>query len=342
MTILAENTPTKAYCNCLALEKGLDPAGYAGHFTDAIVFEVPLPWKQDLYTDEKVLPQGIRDLLALWLKRYHEGEPYNHRPLLIAPDNEYSQAGLRRVIFYARPKEPFAQFDKTEYLVPLDELGNLAWSLHEDRTALPRFEQYRVPNTENIRDILVCTHGTVDAACAKFGYPLYKHLRDTYANQDLRVWRVSHFGGHVFAPTLMEMPIGHYWAYVEKPQAAQIIQRDKDVESMRGHYRGWAGLDDGFIQTAERDLWQRYGWAWFTYHKTGKILAQDPDKEKPAWAEVQISFASPDGSIAGTAEVRIEVSHYIETISTTGYDHTYAYPQYQVTQLAVSEQVLAR
>lgn len=89
-------------------------------------------------------------------------------------------------------------------------MGTLAWALYEAREQLPTFERYRVPDADKVRDILVGTHGTIDVACAKFGYPLYRHLRDTYADEGLRVWRVSHFGGHVFAPTLMDMPTGHY------------------------------------------------------------------------------------------------------------------------------------
>lgn len=118
---------------------------------------------------------------------------------------------------------------------------------------------------------MVCKHGTVDAARAKFGYPLYKYLRKNHASDELRVWRVSHFGGHVFAPTLMDMPLSHYWAYVEEEQAAQIIQRSGNVRDLRGHYRGWAGLDNSFLQAAEREMWQCEGWDWFAYQKFGQI-----------------------------------------------------------------------
>ena len=55
---------------------------------------------------------------------------------------------------------------------------------------------------------MVCTHGNIDAACARFGYPIYQQLRQNYATQSLRVWRCSHFGGHQFAPTLIDFPSG--------------------------------------------------------------------------------------------------------------------------------------
>ena len=87
-------------------------------FDDAIVVEIPLPWKRNIYQQAGALPQEAVDLLELWLKRYHEGEPYRHGALMIAPDPQYSRPSFRRVMYYERPKGAFAQFNKTEYLVP--------------------------------------------------------------------------------------------------------------------------------------------------------------------------------------------------------------------------------
>ena len=183
----------KCYCNVLAMEKGLDPVGSAGSFDDAVIMEVPLPWKINMYQEAGALPQEIINLLGLWLQHYHEGRGYPHRPLLVAPDESYSQPGMRRVMHYTRTA---VRYEKREYLVPDALFGPLVWALFEAPDDLPRFERYR--DTVTTRDLLVCTHGTVDAACAKFGYPLYSNLRNNHANQNLRVWRVSHFGGHVF------------------------------------------------------------------------------------------------------------------------------------------------
>ncbi|MCU0463372.1 MAG: sucrase ferredoxin [Anaerolineae bacterium] len=330
MTAQAEPT-TKAYCNVLALEKGLDPAGHAGSFNDAVLIETPLPWKKDIYQQADPLPQEALNLMALWLQRYHETGEYGHRPLLIAPDAEYSRPGQRWVMFYTHKPGAFAHYDKVSYSVPVDEVGPLLWAWYESPVDLPHFDMFRAPEADSQRDILVCTHGTIDAACAKFGYPLYNGLRRQHADDGLHVWRVSHFGGHVFAPTLMDMPTGHYWAYVEEAQARQIAARDGEVSALRGHYRGWAGLKSSFLQAAEYELWQRHGWAWFGWDKHGEILAEDDtDPDDPLWADVRITHTTPDG--AEVAHVlRVEVRNHVETITTTGYDKTYHYPQYVVT-----------
>lgn len=318
------------FCNVLAQEKGLDPVGTAGHFEDVIVIETRLPWKRDIYSQPGALPPEMIDLRAQWQKQYQEGRGYPHRSLLVAPDADYSREGFRRVMFYSRQPGMIAQFDKIEYLVPESDIGALVWALYEAREQLPAFEQYRQPDDDSTRDLLVCTHGTIDSACGKFGYPLFNLLRRQYAHDDLRVWRVSHFGGHVFAPTLMEMPTGHLWAYIEGEQAAQIAGRGGDVAALRGHYRGWAGVAAGFVQAAEYELWQRFGWAWFDYAKSGAVLAQDSG-DAPRWADIRIDYVSPDGSDQGAYEARVEVRQFIQTIFSTGSNATHNYPQYAVT-----------
>ncbi len=182
-----------------------------------------------------------------------------------------------------------------------------------------------------MRDLLVCTHGTVDVACAKFGYPLYKYLRQQHAGDHLRVWRVSHFGGHVFAPTLLDLPTGHLWAYVEAAQADQIAARSGSVATLRGHYRGWSALESGLLQAAEAAIWQREGWRWFEYPQQTALIAQAADGETPRWADFRIDYTAPEGS--SSYEARVELDEPVATELSTGDAALYTYPQYRVTRL---------
>lgn len=291
-----------------------------------------------MYEKAGALPQELIDLLALWGDRYRAGQPYSHCPLMIAPDPDYTRPGHRRVIFFSRKPGPFAQFDRQEYLPPDAEVGPLVWALYEAPTELDRFARYQVHTSQQtpVRDLLVCTHGTVDIACAKFGYPLYRRLRDGFSGDSLRVWRVSHFGGHAFAPTVLEMPTGHFWAYLGEEQAEQIAQRDGKVAALRGHYRGWAGVESGFAQAAEREVWQREGWPWFTYAKSCTTLAADPDHEEPHWMELHLDYSDPHG-FRGRYFVRVETGPAVVTRPSSGRSDTHAYPQYVVTHLEAIE-----
>lgn len=321
----------KMYCNHLALEKGLDPGGHATAFEMLLLLEAPLPWRKDMYSTPGTMPPEVLALFALQSQKYQATGLWPPVYLfLIAPDTAYSRRGMRRVILFRRDRPRIAQFARTEYQVPEAEAGPLAWALLAEPTAAANFDRWRVMSGESIRDLLVCTHGTVDAACAKFGFPLYHYLRENYASDSLRVWRVSHFGGHVFAPTMMDMPTGHFWAYVEEAQAAQIVQHEGDVSVLRGHYRGWAGLPNGFLQAAEREMWLREGWDWFNVCKQGELLVQD-NSLPPTWAEICLKF--DEGGKTCSYQTRVEVVQTIDTPHTTGYKETYSYPQYRVAKL---------
>jgi len=329
------------YCNCLAQARGLDPGGHAHGFQDAIVVETPLPWRLNMMQKADPLLQEMIDLLQVWLQAYKDGKGYSHLPMAIAPDPEYSCPGFRRVMTYTRPKGLMAQFDKVEYLVPEKECGPLIWSLYRDRERLPQHERYRLPEHEGTRDILICTHGTVDAACAKFGYPLYRYMRDNLSSAGLRVWRVTHFGGHVFAPTFLDMPTSHYWAYVKREQAKQIIERRGDVTALNGHYRGWAGIDGGFMQALEHQLWQEHGWDWFYYAKAGEIVNQDASDD-PKWTEVRLRYKAPTDAAERVVESRVEISHRIETQHATALDEKIQYAQYRVAQKEIQLDLIAQ
>jgi hypothetical protein len=92
-------------------------------------------------------------------------------------------------------------------------------------------------------------------------------------------------------------------------------------------------MEYGFMQAAEREMWQREGWEWFDYHKSGITIAQGADGESPLWAEVRIKFAARDKNIQGAYAARIEVNRQVETEYATNNTETYPHRQYVVTRL---------
>lgn len=258
------------------------------------------------------------------------------RPLAVAPDPAYSVPGERLVMVHRRPEGPFAHFVGERYRLPEARLGPLIWALLLEPETLGAFKRYREPE-QSTRDLLVCTHGAVDAACAKFGFPLFRRLRAA-APDGVRVWRVTHFGGHVFAPTLLELPSARAWGYLEGDAAAQLLSLTGDVERLCGHYRGWAGLDSSFLQAAEREVWRREGWGWLDVKKRGLTLARGGallEAGESAWERVRLEFWRPDGT-AGAFEAHVELAPSVTTPHSTTSKEDYAYPQYRVAQLSAA------
>lgn len=329
------------FCSVCARQAGLSPVGYGGEaYTTIIAAELPLPWPAGMFSDPQRMPPEALAVMQHIRDEYQRTHQVQIRPLGIAPDADYSTPGMRRVIGWRRPDGPFAQFERDEYLVPEDQLGPLFFALALAPEHLGDFAAYR-QELGDVRDLLVCTHGNVDAACSKFGYPTYARLRRIAADSGgrLRAWRTTHFGGHIFAPTLIDMPHGSYWAYIEPEIAEWLVQREGDLARLREHYRGWAGLPAPFLQVLERELFVRHSWQWLQYAKAGRVLAQDETAAsdehghaEPAWAEVQLDYRAPDGA-TGSITARVELTTRVEVIHTSGRDETYAYPQYAVVWL---------
>lgn len=318
------------FCSVVSKKNDEDPIGSAGYFDHWLIFETPLPWKTNIWLEPDPIPKPV----ILVLKSIWEDE-IKMRTLAIAPDREYSQPGYTRLLYYRRPAAAFARFEKFEYVLPVDAVTPLVVALIKQPEQLPEFEQYQ-QDTSHIRDLMVCTHGNVDAACARFGYPIYRQLRQKYAVASagtLRVWQCSHFGGHRFAPTLVDLPEARYWGHLELGVLDALVKRDRPVTELRFHYRGWGGMTK-FEQIVEREIWMREGWEWLEYYKSGQILAMDEDK---TWAEVRINFTAPNGSLKGAYEAKVEVSGQVMTASWTSSEDDQepieAVNQYRVSRL---------
>ena len=106
--------------------------------------------------------------------------------------------------------------------MPNGELVAAVEALLHGMGGLSHFERYR-QDTALVRDIVVCTHGSRDVCCGRFGYQVYDILRRRYmVRGKIRVWRSSHIGGHRFAPTLIDYPEARYWGHLE-PWAAEEL-----------------------------------------------------------------------------------------------------------------------
>ncbi|MEM8721255.1 MAG: sucrase ferredoxin [Cyanobacteria bacterium P01_G01_bin.39] len=316
------------FCSLVSKANGEDPIGTANPADGWVIVEIPQPWtKQSMMAHPalsqifQALGQGGRKLM----------------PMAVAPNPKYSVPGLVRLLFYQRPNRPFARYDKQEFLVPENQLAQLTEALLQQPNELDNFKTYQ-QSTSQIRDMMVCTHGNVDVACGRFGFPIYKQLSKYAAvsNGELRIWRCSHFGGHQFAPTLLDLPTGQFWGHLEPEILDCLVQRDTTVTELHGFYRGWAGVTK-FEQMVERELWMQYGWEWLNYNKSAQVLAQDTSNESensPDWAEIRFEFTAINNSIKRAYEARVEVCGSVMTAFNSGNEQSLKeVKQYRVSKL---------
>jgi hypothetical protein len=315
------------FCSVVSADSGEDPIGSAWHSERYIMLEIPLPWKYDVL-DSINTPVGVRELV-------HDLYAQQIYPALIgfASDDAYSVDGMSRLIDFQLPDAPFSAYRRREYLIPTDRVAEvLRNSLHGHPH--PDLDSFVVDSDPLQRDILVCTHGAIDACCAKFGYPMYKLLRHMADNPDhhLRVWRCTHFGGHRFAATLLDLPQGRYWGHLTAQDLGPIVRREGNLDALRAHYRGWAALPYGAAQVAEGELFRHGGWEW-TECLVSPGETPPFDWENPVLEEQVVTFAfrHEDRGIEGSVDVRVSPNGFTTTIGSSNSDEWMEAQQFTTT-----------
>ena len=130
---------------------------------------------------------------------------------------------------------------------------------------------------ENERAVLICTQGSHDVCCGSEGTRLaadFEAVLRAYQVADVNepyagaptaggrvtVHRVSHTGGHRFAPTAMTLPDGRMWAGIEAGELATILDQTGDAAGLMSRCRGWWGAATGPAQVGERAVFAEVGW----------------------------------------------------------------------------------
>lgn len=241
------------FCSTGSTNSGESPIGSAWYTPELIVCELPLPWGEDLLKSRNI-PAGFADVMTATYAR----RGYDLGLIGIAPDAAYSVPGHYRLMHCTIAEGSVGRFARRVFLVPHASLTEALDALVHGEIHPTMQEQ-----TDDYRDVLLCTHGAVDSCCAKFGYPLYALMRKMADNtgSNVRVWRSTHFGGHRFAPTTLELPSGRYWGRITPQDASALVHHTSSTESLRHLYRGSAAMPDPVAQAIEGELLANIGWA---------------------------------------------------------------------------------
>lgn len=314
-----EATSKMRFCSVVSVESGEDPIGSSWHTERYVLVELPLPWKYNALESVHA-PEGLGPLLLeLWELGHRWGF------IGFAPDEEQSAAGMTRVIDYQLPAAPFARYDRTEYLFPTGRAVELLRLMATDPEN-GELATCRVAADPECRDVFVCTHGAIDACCATFGYPVYtllRHMARTPGHR-LRVWRCTHFGGHRFAATVLDMPEGRYWGHLDARDLGPLIRRDRPFADLRHRYRGWAALPDPLQQVAEGAAFLHAGWEW-----TRCLVSASTPYEVDAEQVVRFEYTHRDTGEHGSVKVGIVPDGTVTTMHASNSDELHDAPQFR-------------
>jgi hypothetical protein len=173
---------------------------------------------------------------------------------------------------------------------------------------------------------LVCTNGKRDAACARYGLPLYQHMSQLAGDS---VWQTTHIGGHRFAGTCVCLPRGLTYGRVDTNLGQTIITDYMAERITLEHYRG-ASFYDGPVQAADYFLRQQIG---MSEVNDVRLLGVENQAENH-W---RIQFESTTNVIY-TVEVRAELSDF-ETLESTRDTQTKQVPQYRLVTCEVEPEL---
>ena len=256
-------------CSAHAAGIGTDPGGTAISAQAVALVETPLPWPKPVFASG--LLEGFRPMINL------AAGPT--RVLATVPPDERTSADRIPVVLHSRAGAGM----QSAYFEATDPAGlrRLFAHLEHNQPSDPIPDGQGFVSfgcTEDERAVLICTQGSHDVCCGSEGTRLaadFEGALRAYRRADVNepypgaptasgrvsVYRVSHTGGHRFAPTAMTLPDGRMWAGIEAGELASILDRTADASALAPRCRGWWGAATGPAQVGERAVLAEIGWS---------------------------------------------------------------------------------
>ncbi|MEA5579318.1 sucrase ferredoxin [Anabaena sp. UHCC 0451] len=274
----------KFFCSDYSRQIGEEIIGSATNYQTYVLVECPTPWMSAAF-NSKWVPDNLRVLVEEVQRR-----KLPIQFLLIANDQSH-KVEQTTLLIYQKQTGLTNGYGKQEFKLPnIEQVAGVV------RKCLSGENPDCQGENSITRDILVCTHGSHDQCCARYGNPFYFYAQNTIADLQLhhvRIWRSSHFGGHRFAPTAIDLPEARYYGVLDQDSFKSILTRTGDIQFLNKVYRGW-GILPSALQILEREIILRQGWDWFNYKVAGKILEQSLDNNTML---AELTFEQPSGSL---------------------------------------------
>ncbi|RZV42564.1 MAG: hypothetical protein EX269_14665, partial [Acidimicrobiales bacterium] len=236
-----------ALCADFARENRIDPGGTALAPDVIVLIEVPEPWPKPVAKHEDLV-----ELVSLAVSHSEQVR------LLAAVPHDVDAP--RAIAFRPAPGGAV----RSE--MPLGDQPAAAL-----RAVLHAKTGEFAPVGDSHRTILVCTQGSHDVCCGTLGEAAAAAYETEF---DAEVFRVSHTGGHRFAPTAMTLPDGRMWAYLTTDDMAKILGRQSASE-LASSSRGWWGAPTGPAQVAERAVFAQQGFVFDEEPRSVAVVEDD-------------------------------------------------------------------
>jgi hypothetical protein len=286
------------FCTQLAQSTGEQIYGSAAAETTVwLVLEYPAPWGAKAVAESN-LPAEVKQCLHTW-----ERQIPGARIQLIKQGSQQADHTLAFYVGISTADQPcLYRFDLADYaaLLKLD----LPAIVQRD----PRYQAHVVAETL----FLVCTNGKRDQCCAKWGLPVYQAMA-AYDKQ--AVWQTTHTGGHRFSATLIALPHGIAYGWVEPAEVRALMDHYRQGALHRlDRYRGRTCYDP-ITQVADAFLREQTGnFAFAAYHHLSTTLLAEQqwqvrfqEQARPTIHALQLveelsAFANPTGCTKSQGE----------------------------------------
>ncbi len=280
---ITPDEPVDLHCSTQTAVLAEPPGGTAGNADRVVLVQLALPWPAKI--DRHPLLAGLQPTKAGSGKVQVLG-------ITTADSDQASQCG--HIICYSRISDPsstgtttFAGYERRELVVDPDQLlPALQLIIDGDLAAMDAA-------TEDVADVLICTHGSRDRCCGQSGTLLFLELEDALASGDIsspvRIWRTSHIGGHRFAPTVLTLPDGLAWSNLTADSLVSILDQSLAPADAHRHLRGSIGFPARPVQIVDGLGLLGAGWSWFDGPRTALLTNQPDDTESESSIVVTIT-----------------------------------------------------
>ena len=318
------------FCAEQSRESGVDIIGSASEHQIYVAIECSPPWASN-DMESKGIPDNLRELSEAI---YDDYDRFQTRFLLIHSEH-LKQEDYTRLLIFHKQSGLSNRYAKREF------------HLADIQAAAPLIKRYLMeepidglPIEDSTRDILICTHGSRDRCCARFGNSIYHQAQkvvDDLSLGNIRIWQASHIGGHRMAPTAVTFPDARYYGYLTPESISSILTQTGDLDWITQQYRG-CGMLPWAVQVLEREIILSHSWEWFNYRLEGRVLEHNEDESVN---QVELVVETPEGDrYHYTATVLLDEAKTLYLKGSCNSEKTSLVEQYRIEALTESSPVL--